>query len=308
MATFRFNFSSSDDEAENTKDETQTADIPILKEAKEYIFRDNCVSMPSELDAEVLTLADGQLCLRHVLALDVEHMLESGSNGANRPSDILKATDINSDLVPLVYEGGHKVWECSEDLVEFLFESGVQMAGRRVIELGCGAGLPGAYALLNGASVDFQDYNEEVLEHVTIPNILLNAPGQRNDQQRDTSRKSHPFHLVQNNCRFFSGDWGSLLDFINPSLNEEETYDIILSSETIYNMDSQKRLYHFIERHLKKHSGVAYIAAKTCYFGVGGGTRSFEQLVTSFGKLEVSVCRTYSTGVQREILSMKFKK
>lgn len=32
------------------------------------------------------------------------------------------------------------------------------MAGLRVLELGCGAGLPGIVALLHGACVDFQDY------------------------------------------------------------------------------------------------------------------------------------------------------
>ena len=246
----------------------------------------------------------GQLRLHHVLPEDIEKSLKR--NEASISSDILNAADVNSDIIPLVYEGGHKVWECSLDLAEFLFESGEQMAGRRVLEIGCGAGLPGIYALLNGAAVDFQDYNEEVLEHVTIPNILLNVTSRQTNDHNVNGVFTDRHNLNLNNCKFFAGDWGSLLNFINPDLDQEETYDLILSSETIYNLNSQKRLYQLIERHLKKPSGVAYIAAKTCYFGVGGGTRSFELLVRSFGKLNVSVVRTFSSGVQREILLLKF--
>ena len=47
--------------------------------------------------------------------------------------------------------------------------------GVRVLELGCGAGLPGLYAWREGGLVDFADYNVEVLEHITIPNMLLNV-------------------------------------------------------------------------------------------------------------------------------------
>lgn len=295
MAAFRFNFGNSSNEAESSEEETHSDCEEHLKEAKELIFTD--FSLPSKIHAEILTLANGQLHLRHVLPADVELTLKTTEGSCS--SEILKATDVNSDLIPLVYEGGHKVWECSVDLVEFLFETKEQMAGRRVLELGCGAGLPGMHALLNGASVDFQDYNEEVLEHVTVPNILLNIADKQSDHLRQ--------HINLSHCRFFAGDWGSLLNLINPDPNEKGTYDIILSSETIYNLDSQKRLYQVIEKHLKRPSGVAYIAGKTCYFGVGGGTRSFEQLVTSYGKFNVSVPKTYLTGVQREILKMKFK-
>ena len=35
----------------------------------------------------------------------------------------------------------------------------------------------GVYAFSKGASVDFNDYNAEVLDEITIPNVLLNVPG-----------------------------------------------------------------------------------------------------------------------------------
>lgn len=65
-----------------------------------------------------------------------------------------------SDLQAGVYEGGFKLWECSLDLVkyvELLLARGDSGDGtpfrmpRKVMELGCGHGLPGIHALLRGA-------------------------------------------------------------------------------------------------------------------------------------------------------------
>jgi hypothetical protein len=46
--------------------------------------------------------------------------------------------------------------------------------------------------------VDFSDYNREVLEELTMPNVLLNVP------TKTTSDESSP------ETRFFAGDWGAL--------------------------------------------------------------------------------------------------
>ena len=40
----------------------------------------------------------------------------------------------------LVYEGGMKIWECSIDLVKYLSGTVVDLHGKKVLELGCGAG------------------------------------------------------------------------------------------------------------------------------------------------------------------------
>jgi hypothetical protein len=47
--------------------------------------------------------------------------------------------------------------------------------------------------------VDFSDYNREVLEELTMPNVLLNVP------EKTTSDESTPPET-----RFFAGDWGAL--------------------------------------------------------------------------------------------------
>ncbi len=55
--------------------------------------------------------------------------------------------------------GGMKIWECTLDLLEYLEKENVKFQGLNVLDLGCGAGLLGIYALSRGASsVHFQDY------------------------------------------------------------------------------------------------------------------------------------------------------
>lgn len=59
---------------------------------------------------------------------------------------------------------------------------------------------------------------------------------------------------------------------------------------------------------MKPPHGVAYIAAKTFYFGVGGGTNSFRALLKKEGILEVKKVATINDGASntREILRLKF--
>ena len=70
-----------------------------------------------------------------------------------------------------------KIWECTHDLIDCLStDSTVSLYGSRVLELGCGMGLPGILALMSGAEcVHFQDYNREVLNCMTIPSVLASV-------------------------------------------------------------------------------------------------------------------------------------
>ena len=43
-----------------------------------------------------------------------------------------------------------KIWECSIDLVKYLSETVADLHGKKVLELGCGAALPGLFCLKNG--------------------------------------------------------------------------------------------------------------------------------------------------------------
>ncbi|KAI0360363.1 hypothetical protein OH77DRAFT_1418261 [Trametes cingulata] len=96
--------------------------------------------------------------------------------------------DAPSDLVPGVYEGGLKTWECSLDLVDCLdsiYSTDVaeKLRGKRVLELGCGTAVPSLYLLQSIFSkppsassnihIHLQDYNDLALRLVTLPNVLL---------------------------------------------------------------------------------------------------------------------------------------
>lgn len=133
--------------------------------------------------------------------------------------------------------------------------------------------------------------NKEVLEHVTIPNVLLNI-----EEEEDRPN-------VMERCKFYSGDW----DSFNGKLPSNEVYDVILTSETIYNESNYKKLISLFVDRLSK-DGVAYVAAKIYYFGVGGGTRQFEQNIQENGILKSEVCWKSTGGIQREILKITHNK
>ena len=83
-------------------------------------------------------------------------LAQSGYEGDLSPA--LATNKTATDLLPGQYEGGLKIWECSEDLVSFLHQSRLEgMDGNLVLELGCGAALPGLLAFKHGAHGDWSD-------------------------------------------------------------------------------------------------------------------------------------------------------
>ncbi|BEI90095.1 uncharacterized protein CcaverHIS019_0301650 [Cutaneotrichosporon cavernicola] len=97
--------------------------------------------------------------------------------------------DADTDLIPGTYEGGLKSWEGGVDLVEVISAAtkgneADWVRDSKVLELGCGTGLPSAYLLrcLLSSSlppgktvIHVQDYNLPVLSLVTLPNLVLAA-------------------------------------------------------------------------------------------------------------------------------------
>ncbi|CAM9791234.1 unnamed protein product [Pylaiella littoralis] len=210
-----------------------------------------------------------------------------------------------SDLVPGVYEGGLKVWEASLDLVDHLVSSGGDGNGgvfaedeatvvtgrrKRVLELGCGHGFPGIVALQQGLRVCFSDFNREVIEQVTIPNVKLNV-----------EERYWPL------AEYYSGDWNSL----SPLLEERdggELFDLILTAETLYTTVVADKVLGMVLKHLSP-GGQALVASKRFYFGTGGSTQYFRDKAAATGRLVCLDTGVIDTGKGniREILRVSWR-
>ncbi|KAL2083101.1 hypothetical protein ACEWY4_020874 [Coilia grayii] len=145
----------------------------LVKAAREH-------PLPLELPPFLQEVVTESVCvggLPRLLCLDEcvqEHTAEEREE-QDEEEILRRREEQRSDLIAGVYEGGLRVWECTYDLLQYLDTGGVDFKGRRVLDLGCGAGLLGVMAMRLGAeSVDFQDYNSTVITQLTIPNTLLN--------------------------------------------------------------------------------------------------------------------------------------
>eukprot|EP01041_Mallomonas_annulata_P009886 gene9886-20571_t len=201
-------------------------------------------------------------------------------------------SNCDSDIVPGVYEGGLKLWECSKDLVEHLLQGLASPVGPgAAIELGCGHGLPGIAALLSSyCPVVFSDLNLEVLESITKRNIQLNC-----------------LNLIRNSV-LVAGDWTALSRDLHSNFHGLPVeYALIVSAETLYTSSSCAKIFAFIRAHLAK-SGVAVLATKRYYFGVGGGTQAFLDLIAQNDDsgLKANVVKVFEDGQSniREIIEV----
>ena len=159
---------------------------------------------------------------------------------------------LQSDLIPKMYEGGFKIWEGSLDLMRFLPSVIAEnlLSNKSILELGCGHGLPGISAMIHGntSHLTLQDYNREVIDCVSIPNAWKNLG-------------------ATDHCTFLYGDWDALRLQGN-LLNQG--YDIVLAAETVYSVETTNAFLRTLE-HCVKVGGLAIVSGKQYYFGVGGG-------------------------------------
>lgn len=279
-----------------------------IKEAQEHKQTSDHLSHIENSVTETITVGT----LPSLIYLN-ESVIEQTAPERNDTENILTETaNQNSDLITGVYEGGLKIWEGTYDLLEYVDDEAVTFSGKKVLDLGCGAGLLGILALKRGASmVHFQDYNSTVIEQLTIPNVFINRDG-RNDSdeaEKDGSpapkRKALDMQLTDH-CRFFSGDWTSfllLLQSTNPNLK----YDLIFTSETIYNTEYYPSL-HDVFHKLLAEDGVVYLATKSHYFGVGGGLFLFENFVKEKDVFQIKSLKVLDQGLKRHVVSLRFCK
>ncbi|KAJ1552552.1 Histidine protein methyltransferase 1, partial [Nowakowskiella sp. JEL0078] len=211
-----------------------------------------------------------------------------------------------SDLIPSVYEGGLKTWECASDLVEYLRNANIDFRGKKVLELGCGSGLPGLYCLLNEAEVK----NAEVIQMVTIPNVMLNSPENAlSKQASEMIDVDFEGSRAPENAHFWAGDWMHLKASWSALTEKFEAqglagqFDVVLTAETIYAEDTHAALHDMIDVALKR-GGTAYVAAKTNYFGCSGSMHTFQTLVAGRGVFAMRRVFAHVDTVKREIVAL----
>ncbi|NXS18553.1 MET18 methyltransferase, partial [Mystacornis crossleyi] len=296
-------------DADKQQDESTSKKKLCVKAAKEH-------SIPKDLN-KILEhrVMETVLDLSYV-KLSVVEMTCLGD--ADSEGIVSKSVSSHSDLIPGVYEGGLKIWECTFDLMDYFSEAEIEFTNKTVLDLGCGAGLLGIVALRSKAHrVHFQDFNSTVIDEITLPNVVANCinEGRRmgSGKDRKTSkppskrpRKAEGSPDMLNRCRFFSGEWSQVTQLLLSSNKPFSKYDIILTSETIYNPDYYSALHDALAQLLDKN-GCVYLASKVHYFGVGGGIYLFEKFIAEKNVFRTTMVKTIDQGLQRCIMEIAFK-
>ena len=165
------------------------------------------------------------------------------------------------------------------------------------------------------------DYNRSVLELATIPNLYL-VTQLFNQSISGNEIDSRPENLKQFQTNLsdsgidvsaISGSWtpefADLIPPITRSSHNEPHETVILASETIYSPKSIRMFTQVLLSTLRKvksqgSNGKAFVAAKRVYFGVGGGTDEFLEVLEDLGGRGSIVWETQGAGVGRVIIAV----
>ncbi|VEL10879.1 unnamed protein product [Protopolystoma xenopodis] len=215
----------------------------------------------------------------------------------------------NMDVKPGIVEGGLTLWNGSIDLIGYLeLSEKLDFRSKRVLEVGCGCGLPGIFALKSGAMhVMFQDYNDFVLKAWTIPNVLCNVLSL--EKQSTTNFVFHK-DVPKSSASFISGDWLHL-----SREDPTDTYDVILSTETIYRSSLYYRLLAYFESKLARRCSLIdnlptiYLSCKSIYHtGENSGNLvDFLSAVDQRSNFTYVVIPISTIGVMKYIVKLTWK-
>lgn len=332
MAAFKFNFDfntqycldsrddcsdqavhDKSDQKSRGDEKMQNFDREDISDSKIVEPEDDCRHHEVALDPKIieeLSAHDSQICLQlnvgdpvssnlwYINSKSVDRLLKNGAESQvmSALADLMEHSDLSSGI----YEGGFKIWECSVDLTEYMISKRIDVKDIDVLELGCGGGLPAIYCLLNGAgSVCFQDFNKEVIDCFTIPNAIINVKKSLSATMVD----SNILETVNGKAQFLSGGWKAVHYFLE---KRGKKFDLILSSETIYNKNTYPVFHDMICSCMSK-KGYALLANKTYYFGVGGSSKDFLEYVGTQEQLVCENVHQITDGVNREILKLSWK-
>ena len=163
----------------------------------------------------------------------------------------------------------------------------------------------------DGGTSDFSllltDYNRSVVMDATVSNLVLNCLSSHiqefssekkqlcNGDGEDPPRMvSKAVDTLLQHVRVGAGDWMDMSQKLlvprnnperkeqsyDPLLPRDGRFDLILAAETIYSESAARETALLLQRHLRPATGVAYVASKRYYFGVGGGVEPFRKFVS----------------------------
>lgn len=353
--SFSFNFRVSESESDNPTSNGSSEVVAVTAKKKkqqkrsrkssfEWLYKEDNSDSVSFLDSllqndspdnEIISIAES----KHLRGNDGIFVYDD-DDGKKKNDYLLRVREEsasfrnkNTDLVPGVYEGGLKVWECSIDLCRFFHSQSIDIHGY-ILEIGAGHGLPGIWALKHAISksqnyntqnanasrdsdcfIAFSDYNDFVVRDVTMQNVAINV---KDAYSKTENQPQKIAHWLKEHVAFGAGDWLAMSDDLlcedpkqpkPPAIPQNGLFDYILASETNYSKESTRETAELLIKHLKPGTGVAYISTKRYYFGVGGGTRCFcAALQNNYThKFHIETLEVYDNGVGniRELLLIK---
>lgn len=126
--------------------------------------------------------------------------------------------------------------------------------------------------------------------------------------QNNLPQLAQTLTAINQSCVFVSGDWENISSNIctHDSSGTERKLELILSSETIYNIEYYPKILRVLTEHLHER-GTAYFAAKTHYFGVGGGTLDFTEFLDKNKLFRWKTAWRSTNGLQREIIQVNWR-
>ncbi|KAG5482877.1 hypothetical protein LSCM1_06911 [Leishmania martiniquensis] len=211
----------------------------------------------------------------------------------------LRFSKEHRDVIPGRYYGGLKVWSCAVLLAQYLADHAPQYrrlfeAAEVVAELGCGQGLPGMAAICLGARrVVFQDYNKEVLDVCTKPNVAATIGANGSLRASRCGVGSTPPRYA----KFVHGDWVDLSwesQGTAAASSSVSFCDAILGADVTFDKDACDKLACVLQRWLRPCTGAAIIVSKDYYFGTNGGYLELTKSAEPYG-LQVVLLKRVDT-------------
>ncbi|KAJ2568308.1 hypothetical protein IW140_003945 [Coemansia sp. RSA 1813] len=381
--SFKFNFSINDDDgsvaAPLAMDQTAAARVAHDSEHQNDRHAPACEVVPLTMPAVSSVVVDAiyykqqRLWKRQIDDVQFQLAQQDSMDGGSESAMVQAiARDKNaSDVIKGVYEGGLKTWECSIDLLNYVVENyealSAELSEARVLEIGCGTALPSLHILktISGVRMTMQDYNRDVLELVTMPNVLCNTIlepstsgilgdkahvdgdtesceididyrrtqvlfgrdtdriiGERDNPQLTSNEAEEADKTLVNSsdiltrCEFIAGDWGDIEREMRRN-SRQHTFNLIITSETIYDTSSYKQLHDLFACVLAKPDSdsnsksrscpMVLVAAKTLYFGLTGSVLSFSRYVMSRGVFDIECVWQSGGSMNREIMCLTWK-